>query len=89
MLSNKLDVVLDGMGREDTLIAINSFDGAIQGVTDKKQLNMTSFSTALFYNTALSKGLTPANTSLILTWKQVKCNENGPNTFHVVIDMYH
>ena len=88
MLTNTLDVVLDGVGKEDTLIVINSFDGAILGVTDKKQLNMTSFSTALFSNTALIKGLTPANTSLILTWKQVIGDENVPNTFPAVKDMY-
>ena len=88
MLSEKLDVMLGGDGREDDLIAINSFDGAVHGLSEKKQLNVTSYNTALLSKTALIKGLTPANTSLILTWKQVIGDEKVVNVFPAVKDLY-
>ena len=88
MLSEKLDVMLGGDGREDDLIAINSFDGAVHGLSEKKQLNVTSYNTALLSKTALIKGLTPANTSLILTWKQVIGDKKVVHVFPAVKDLY-
>ena len=81
MLSEKLDVMLGGDGREDGLNAINSFDGVVHGLSEKKQLNVTSYNTALLSNTALIKELTPTNTYLILIWKQVMGEKNVVKVF--------
>ena len=85
-----MDVILGEKDkRDDDLIEINCFDRAIHGLTEKKQLNITSYSRTVVSTASIEMGLTPASTSVILTWKQVAEKEKmSSNSVPSVTDMY-
>ena len=74
--------------QSDSLILINSFDGAQHGVTEKKLLNITSYSSSLVSQASVKIGFMPASTGSILTWKQVVGEENMSTVVPAVSDMY-
>ena len=55
----------------DVLIAINCYDGAQHGITEKKLYNVTSYNTSVVSTTSVEKKYMASNPSSILTWKQV------------------
>lgn len=80
--------MLGGESREDELIAINSFDGAVNDFSEKKQLNVSMYNASFLSYSALRKGLFPVNTSLTFTWKQVIGDDDVSNIFLVMKDMH-
>ena len=80
------------MGKEDNpsdvLIAINCYDGAQHGITEKKLLNVTSYNTSVVSVTSLAKKYTTSNPSSILTWKQVVGDETMRNVVPAVSYVY-
>ena len=73
---------------EEDLVVLNSFDGAIHGITNKKQLNITLYSSTIVSLGMLKRRLTSASTSMILTWKQVMGDEKVETVFPVVKSLY-
>ena len=72
LLTKKFGVVMSKKDKtSDSLVLINYFDGALHGVTKKKLINATSYSTAIVSKALVQMGITPASTISILTWKQV------------------
>ena len=89
LLINKFIVVMGDKDKtSDCLALINCFDGALHGVTDKKLLNVTSYSSSIVSGASVEMGITPASTSSILTWKQVVGDEKMCNVVPAVTSMY-
>ena len=72
----------------DVLIAINCYDGAQHGITEKKLCNVTSYNTSVVSVTSVGKKYTASNPSSILTWKQVKGDENMSTNAQAVSYVY-
>ena len=87
-LLEKRRTLFRNCGAQEDLVVLNSFDGAIHGVTNKKQLNITSYSSTIVSVDMLKRGLSSASTSMILTWKQVMGDEKVETVFPVVKSLY-
>ena len=73
---------------QEDIVVLNSFDGAIHGITNKKQLNITSYSSTIVSVEMLKRGLSSASTSMLLTWKQVMGDKKFETLFPVVKSLY-
>ena len=56
---------------------LNIFEGIIHGITYKKHLNITVYSSTIVFTEMMKHGLSSASTSMILTWKQGMGNLEG------------
>ena len=60
----------------------------LYGITDKKVLNVTSYSSCLVSEEMLKNGLSTASTSMILTWHQVMGAEKPETIYPAVKPLY-
>ena len=87
-LLEKKKVLLEKSAVQEDFVVLNSFDGAICGITNKKQLNITLYSLSIVSVGMLKRGLRPASTNILLTWEQVIGDEKIETVFPVVKALY-
>ena len=67
----------------ESLIAIDSYDGALHCNSNKGRTNVVSFSTQLLSSDTVRSGKSPAGSFGILTWQQIIAEEKIDNVFPI------
>ena len=89
LLVNKLGAVVgEKKVLHEDLVAISCLGGAVHGLTGKKMLNITQYSSGIMSKAAVEMGVSPVSTSAILTWKQVMEEEKMTKMNPAVKSLY-